>query len=164
MDKILFDYFTDSVGMQAVATMCVAFWIMRYLGDDRVTVGVRRFIEFLDPDAATLFRGPDWFTRPLAAASMTAHAVGAIYLALCTVLAAWVATLGQAGTLKPMMAFALFMFGMGLCLRMARVSYERAWPRTTPPRRMKSSGHRARISRTAPHTSRSRGERRPSSR
>jgi hypothetical protein len=140
MQKVLFDYFADSAGIQAVATACVALWIVRLVGDDRFAVGARRFVEFLDPDPATMFRGPDWLVRPLAAASMTAHAVGAIYMALCAALAAWAATLGQAGMLKPMMALALAMCGMALFLRIARVSYERAWPRATPPSRARRSG------------------------
>jgi hypothetical protein len=151
VDKMLFDYFAESVGIQAVATTCIALWIVRLLGDDRVVVGAHRFIKFIDPDATTFFRGPDWVMRPLAAATMTACAVGAIHTALLAVLAAWVATSGQAATLKAMIAFALSMFAMGLCLRIARVSYERAWPQAHHLNRTRSTGHRARTWRTPPH-------------
>ena len=131
MDKLLFDYFADSVGMHVVATTLMALGIVKLMGDEQVVLGARRFIAFLEPDPATMFRGPDWLMRPLAAASMTVYTVGATYMALCATLAAWAAGFGNAGVLKPLMAFALFMFGMALCVRTARASFERTWPRTT---------------------------------
>jgi hypothetical protein len=55
---------------------------------------------------------------------MTANAALAAHFTLFALAAPWAMTLGHADPLKSMLAFALTMCGMALCLRAARSAYE----------------------------------------
>ena len=124
MNKIALDYFANSVGVQAVAAIGVALWILRLLGDEKLATGIRRLLKLIDDSTQMPDRGPDWYVRPMAGLWMTANAVLAAHFALFALAATWAMTLRHAAPLKSMLAFALPMCGMALCLRAARSAYE----------------------------------------
>jgi hypothetical protein len=125
MQKVVLDYFVNSIGAQAVATICVAVAIVRLFGDEKLAAGMQRLLRMIDESLQMPDLGPDWYVRPMATIRMTVSAVAAAYFFVFLIAALWVVMLGQRAELHTaILAVMLLACSMAFCLRTARSSYE----------------------------------------
>ena len=131
MDKLMMEHLTQRSDVQALVAICAIGWLLRWLGDERVAAGLRRVAALLDVTAEQMYPAPDLISRPLAAAAMTAYGCAAVYMALGAIYVVAAAIAAEASAIRTVLAFSYSFVGMGMCLRLARISYERAWQQRT---------------------------------